>query len=216
MSAPAKILTSRSGLRAEITASGGLRRFDCGPTTLTLFIGNEVECGPANLFLRRRDGKKDWTPLLGPASPTRFGAPAQDGRLAGRGTWQGIEYEISLALAAEAPAWFWHVSLTNKSSETPEMDLTYAQDVALAPYGAVRMNEYYISQYIDHTPLSNPERGILIASRQNQAADGRNPWCMIGSLRHATSFATDALDFHGLASRAGAPPAGMAGELPNR
>jgi cellobiose phosphorylase len=216
MSAPAKILTSRSGLRAEITASGGLRRFDCGPTTLTLFIGNEVECGPANLFLRRRDGKKDWTPLLGPASPTRFGAPAQDGRLAGRGTWQGIEYEISLALAAEAPAWFWHVSLTNKSSEAREMDLTYAQDVALAPYGAVRMNEYYVSQYIDHTPLSNPERGILIASRQNQAADGRNPWCMIGSLRHATSFATDALDFHGLASRAGAPPAGMAGELPNR
>jgi cellobiose phosphorylase len=217
MSTPAKIITSRSGLRAEISASGGLRRFDCGATTLTLFIGNEIECGPANLFLRRRDGNADWTPLLGPGSPTRFAAPAGDGRLAGRGTWQGIEYEISLALAAEAPVWFWHVRLTNKSPEAREIDLTYAQDIALAPYGAVRMNEYYVSQYVDHTPLSNPERGTLIASRQNQAADGRIPWCMIGSLRKATSFATDALDFHGLASRAGAPLPGMAaGDLPSR
>ena len=130
-----------------------MRRFDCGPTTLTLFVGNEVECSPANLFLRRLSGKRDWTPLLGPTSPTQFGARAADGRLAGRGTWQGIEYGISLVLAAEAPVWFWHVHLTNRSSEPQELDLTYAQDLALAPYGAVRMNEYYVSQYIDHTAL---------------------------------------------------------------
>jgi 1,2-beta-oligoglucan phosphorylase len=216
MSTPPKILTSRSGLRAEVSASGGLRRFDCGATTLTLFIGNEVECGPANLFLRRRGDESAWTPLLGPSSPTRFGAPTADGRLTGHGTWEDIEYDITLALAAEAPVWFWHVRLTNRASEAREVDLTYAQDIALAPYGAVRMNEYYVSQYVDHTPLSNPERGILIASRQNQAADGRNPWCMIGSLRKAVSFATDALDFHGLASRAAAPLPGMAGDLPGR
>ena len=216
MSAPAKIVAGRAGVRAELSESGGLRRLDCGPTTLTLFVGSEAECGPANLFLRRRLGRTDWTPLLGPASPTRFGAPTADGRLAGHGIWQGIEYDISLALAAEAPVWFWHVRLTNTSPQVQELDLTYAQDVALAPYGAVRMNEYYVSQYVDHTPLSDPQRGILIASRQNQAADGRNPWCLIGSLRKATSFATDALDFHGLATRAGAPPVGMAGDLPNR
>ena len=215
MGTPAKIVASQAGLRAELTASGAVRRFDCGPTTLTLFIGSEVECGPANLFLRRRAGKGDWTPLLGPASPTRFGAPAA-GRIAGRGTWQGIEYDISLALAAQAPVWFWHVRLRNTSAETQEVDLTYAQDIALAPYGAVRMNEYYVSQYVDHTPLSDPQRGTLIASRQNQAADGRNPWCLIGSLRRATSFATDALDFHGLASRAGEPPTGIEGELLSR
>jgi hypothetical protein len=139
MSAPAKILTSRAGLRAEIAASGAVRRFDCGPTTLTLFVGSEVECGPANLFLRRRGGKREWTPLLGPGGPTRFGAPA-GGRLTGSGAWQGIEYDISLVLAADAPAWFWHMRLRNISSDTQELDLTYAQDVALAPYGAVRMN----------------------------------------------------------------------------
>ena len=215
MSTPASIVTSRAGLKAEIAASGAVRRLDCGPTTLTLFIGNEVECGPANLYLRRRAGNAEWTPLLGPASPTRF-EQAAGSTLAGRGEWQGIEFVISLALAAEAPVWFWHVRLRNASPRPQELDLTYAQDLALAPYGAVRMNEYYVSQYIDHTPLSHPQRGTLIASRQNQAADGRNPWCLIGSLRQAVSFATDALDFHGLASRAGEPPVGIVGELPGR
>lgn len=215
MAAPAKIVTSRSGLRAEISAAGAVRRLDCGPTTLTLFIGNEVECGPANLFLRRRAGSGDWTPLLGPLSPTRLGTPAS-GRLEGSGTWQGIDYDIALVLAADAPVWFWHVHLRNTSAQVQELDLTYAQDLALAPYGAVRMNEYYVSQYIDHTPLSDPERGTLIASRQNQAAEGRIPWSLIGSLRRAGSFATDALDFHGLASRAGEPPVGIVGELPDR
>ncbi len=211
-----KIVTSRAGLRAELAESGAVRRFDCGPTTLTLFVGSEVECSPANLFLRRLSGKRDWTPLLGPTSPSRFAARAADSRLAGRGTWQGIEYDISLVLAADAPVWFWHVHLTNAATEPQELDLTYAQDLALAPYGAVRMNEYYVSQYIDHTPLADPQRGTLLASRQNQAADGRNPWCLTGSLRRAVSFATDALDFHGLASRAGEPPCGILGELPGR
>src|SRR6185437_8175629 len=63
---------------------------------------------------------------------------------------------------------------------------------------------------------SDPQRGTLIASRQNQAADGRNPWCLIGSLRRADSFATDALDYYGLASRAGEPPSAIRGELPGR
>lgn len=215
MSFPAKILTSPAGLRVEISSGGAMRRFDCGPTTLSLFIGSEVECGPANLFLRRRAARLDWTPLLGPASPTRL-VRSEGSRMTGRGTWQGIEYDVSFALAAEAPAWFWHVRLRNASSEAQELDLTYAQDLALAPYGAVRMNEYYVSQYVDHTPLSDPRRGILIASRQNQAADGRNPWSLIGSLRRGTSFATDALDFYGLASRAGEPPVGLQGELAGR
>lgn len=216
MATPAKTLTSRSGLRAEITESGSVRRLDCGPTTLTLFIGNEIDCGPANLFLRRSAGKSGWTPLLGPSGPTRFAVTTSGNRISGRGAWRGIEYGIVLALAEDAPAWFWHVHLRNASSDTQELDLTYAQDLALAPYGAVRMNEFYVSQYIDHTPLAHADRGVLIASRQNQAAEGRNPWSLIGSLRQAASFATDALDWHGLASRAGEPPAGILGELPNR
>jgi cellobiose phosphorylase len=216
MSRAGRTLTSRSGLRAEFSESGSLRRLDWGPTTVSLFIGNEVEGGLANLYLRRRSGTAAWTALLGASSPTRWALEDAGAQLRGKGAWQGIDYEITIALAQDAPVWFWHLRLRNASAEAQALDLTYAQDLALAPYGAVRMNEYYVSQYIDHTPLTHPERGFLIASRQNQAAEGRNPWCLIGSLRRATAFATDALDFYGLAARAGEAPEGLLGELPGR
>jgi 1,2-beta-oligoglucan phosphorylase len=213
------LLSSSSGLRAEVNANGSLRRFDCGALALALFVGNEVEGGPANLYLRRRsaDGARDSsTALLGPRSPTRFRIDPPSGALVGTGTWLGIEYALALVLAHNATAWFWHVRLLNASSTPQQLDLTYVQDVALAPYGAVRLNEYYVSQYLDHTPVSDATRGIAMATRQNLAVDGRHPWSVIGSLRRGVEFATDALQFYGRAGRESAAPAGCVAGLPSR
>jgi len=209
-------LSSRAGMSAEVNANGSLRRFDCEAISLALFVGNEIEGGPTNLYLRRLTEPLEWTPLLGPLSNTRFTLDAGSGAPVGFGAWRGIHYSIALVLAKDAPAWFWHVWLENTNPTVQQVDLTYAQDLALAPYGAVRLNEYYVSQYIDHTPLQHGEHGVMIASRQNQAADGRYPWSVIGSLRAGASFATDAIQFHGLAGRAGASPVGLSTELPNR
>ena len=209
-------LASPSGLRAEINANGSLRRLDCDAISLGLFVGNEVEGGPANLYLRRHSDKIEWTPLLGPSSRTRFHTDAASGRLVGVGTWLGINYSVTLVLAASKPAWFWHVRLENTGATSQQVDLTYAQDVALASYGGIRLNEFYVSQYLDHTPLQHSKRGVMVATRQNQAADGRFPWSLIGSLREGSSYATDAKQFHGLATRAGEAPVGLVGELPGR
>ena len=46
-------LASRCGLRAEINANGSLRRFDCGSICLPLFVGNELDGGPTNVYLRK-------------------------------------------------------------------------------------------------------------------------------------------------------------------
>jgi 1,2-beta-oligoglucan phosphorylase len=213
------LLSSGSGLRAEVNANGSLRRFDCGAVSLSLFVGNEAEGGPANLYLRllAPDGAPHRaTPLLGPRSRTRFWIDPQSGALVGAGDWDGIEYSLALVLAQSAAAWFWHVRLLNKSPTPRQLDLTYVQDVALAPYGAVRLNEYYVSQYLDHTPLADPSRGVAIATRQNLAVDARHPWSVIGSLRRGVSFATDALQFYGIASREGGAPVGAVGDLPGR
>jgi len=195
----ARRLTSRSGLSLEVTSRGALRRFDCGSTALNLFVGNELDGGPTNLYLRRHhSGTTTFAPLLGPRSATRFDLRQADNRLIGAGSWQGIDYVIALLLAQDAPAWFWHVRLLNTTPSQHQLDLIYAQDIALAPYGTVRLNEYYVSQYVDHTPLQHQSRGCAIASRQNLPAEGRNPWCVIGSLRSATSFATDAMQLRDL------------------
>jgi len=220
-------LGSPAGMSAELNANGSVRRLECKGLMVSLFVGNEIEGGPANLYLRRRPSgadsshaehgaKIEWVPLLGPSSRTRFEAQPASGAIVGRGEWLGIEYSIALVLAQSAAAWFWHVQLRNTTSTAQNLDLTYAQDLALAPYGAVRLNEFYVSQYLDHTPLNHPQNGVVTATRQNQAVDGRNPWCLVGSLRKGVSFATDALQLHGLASRAGAAPVGMLSDLPNK
>jgi 1,2-beta-oligoglucan phosphorylase len=209
------LLTSRAGLRAELNANGSLQRFDAGAVCLPLFVGNEMEGGPTNLYLRRHAETIESTPLLGPGSPTSFELDAQ-GAVRGVGVWQGIEYVLALRLADSETAWFWHVHLRNTQPTAQRIDLTYTQDLALSSYGAIRLNEFYVSQYLDHTPLQHASHGWLLATRQNQAVDGRNPWCLIGSLRRASAFATDALQFAGLALRAGNSAIGLTGELGER
>ncbi|HLY38625.1 MAG TPA: hypothetical protein VKU61_11360 [Candidatus Binatia bacterium] len=206
---------SPSGLRAEINANGSIRRFFCGDVVLNAYVGNEMEGGPANLYLRRRTDAIAWTPLLGPQGPGTVHVDA--GGLVVRGEWNALRFTVTFRLAATAPAWFWHVALENVGATPVDVDLIHAQDIALADYGMVRLNEYYASQYVDHTPLTHPDHGSVVAVRQNLSMGGRHPWALLGSLARGVAYATDALQLHGLATRAGEPPAALgAPALPGR
>jgi cellobiose phosphorylase len=205
-------LESASGLKVEMNANGSLRRMDHGDIILNLFLGNEAEGGPANVFLRLLGDRPASTPLLGPDSPACY---ERDGTtFSAFGKWENLSFRVSLVLAQDKPAWFWHVELENNGTNSVSCDLIHTQDLALAHYGAVRLNEYYVSQYVDHTPLEHAEKGIAIASRQNQSMGGRCPWTVIGSLGRGVSFATDALQFHGLSTRAGGTATCLTGGLP--
>ena len=199
-------------MSAELNANGSVRRLDHADIILNLFLGNETEGGPTNIFLRRLGDKPDSTPLLGLKSPASY---SNDGKsFSAFGKWGELSFHVSLVLAKSKPAWFWHVALENTGSTPVSYDLIYTQDLALAHYAAVRLNEYYVSQYVDHTLLEHAEKGCAVASRQNQAMGGRCPWSVIGSLGKGVSYATDALQFHGLATRAGEQAIGLAEGLP--
>lgn len=206
-------LENRVGLRMDFHADGSLRRAALGDVMINLFPGNGVEAGPTGIFLRQLDGKAAATPLFGPGSPSAHGGGGRS--LAASGEWRGLVFTVRLLLADAAPAWFWHVEVRNAGGEPVTCDLIHTQDIALAHEGAVRLNEYFVSQYVDHTPLEHPVRGRMIASRQNQSTGGRFPWLLLGSLSRGVSFATDALQFHGLATRAGLCPRGLAEGLPD-
>lgn len=205
-------IASASGLSVEINANGSIRRMDYADIILNLFLGNEVEGGPANIYLRRFDRHGETIPLFGPASPATY--EWVDERFSASGVWGELTFRVSLVLAATKPAWFWQVEIENNGTDPVSCDLIYTQDLALAHYGAVRLNEYYVSQYIDHTALTHQDRGIALASRQNQPMGGCCPWTVIGSLACGVSYATDALQFHGLATRAGIAPIALTDGLP--
>jgi cellobiose phosphorylase len=201
-------VASPSGLSVELNSNGSIRRMDCGDIILNTFLGNEAEGGPANIHLRRPGHAVESIPLLGPGSPASYQADTRG--MTACGTWGELRFQIRLTLAESATAWFWHVELENTGSAPLACDLILTQDIALAHYGAVRLNEFYVSQYIDHTPLAHPLAGVAVASRQNQSMGGRCPWTVIGSLGKAVSYSTDALQFHGLATRAGGQPVALA------
>ncbi len=199
-------------LRTRLLANGALGRLHCGDVSLTLFPGTELESGPANLVLRchHDEGGLAVQPLLGPGAPGRWRRAGARGWFEGQ--WRQIAYRVELVLASGAMAWFWHVELTNRGPSAQRLDLVYLQDVALAPWDALRLNEAYVSQYIDHQPLEHEDAGTLIASRQNAAVLGRTPWLLSGSLNRCVAFATDALQVLGLARRAGVA-AGLLGDV---
>ena len=80
----------------------------------------------------------------------------------------------------------------------------------------LRTNELYVSQYLDITPLHGDGFGTALAVRQNLAQMGMTPWCVLACTTPVVAWATDALDVHGWAARAGRPPDGLAGDLPSR
>jgi cellobiose phosphorylase len=218
----ARTLHNAAGLRIDVNANGSIRRMDCHGVMLNLFLGNEVEGGPANLWLRRHGaGTVEAIPLLGPLGPLQplrhQAAPPPDHTVhEASGEWQGLHLRLQLRLAASEPAWFWHVSVQNRTSVAQTVDLVHAQDIGLSAYSAIRLNEHYVSHYIDLTPLQHERHGVVLAARQNLAVAGRHPWALVGSLRRGIAFATDGLQVQGLALRAGRLPQGIAQGLPGQ
>jgi 1,2-beta-oligoglucan phosphorylase len=58
-------LESPSGLTVQVNANGSIRRIKHRDILINLFLGNEVECGPANIYLRRLGDQAAAVPLLG-------------------------------------------------------------------------------------------------------------------------------------------------------
>jgi 1,2-beta-oligoglucan phosphorylase len=130
------------------------------------------------------------------------------------GRWRDLEYRVSFRLAVATTAWFWHVEVTNRGPEAVEVDLLHSQDVALAPYAAVRTNEYYVSQYLDLTAVQTQAVGTAVAVRQNLPGSAA-PWVLLGCLGEGVGWGTDALQL-GCASWQGDPPPGLlADRLPS-
>ena len=166
------------------------------------------------LWLRDRVSGRSW-PMLGAGSGSA--ARVRDGALVVTGQADGVlGWRVTLTLDPARTAWAWHVEVRNDGPGAREVDVVHTHDVALAAPGMLRTNELYVSQYLDLTPLHGDGFGTALAVRQNLAQSGLTPWCVLACTTPVVAWATDALDVHGLAARAGQPPAGLGGDLPSR
>ena len=205
-------LRNPSGITALLTESGTLERLEAAGTSVLLFPANPLADGAGGLWLRSRTPLGiDPVSLLGQNAPTSVVSPgASTADRAGR--TGDLMVTLGLRLAERETAWFWHVAVTNRGPAPTEVDLVHVQDVALASLGAVRSNEYYVSQYLDLTPVEVPGHGTAIGVRQNMP--GPTPWLLVGCLGVADRWATDIVQLTGRGRPEGAPWPGLRAELP--
>ncbi|HYN86908.1 MAG TPA: hypothetical protein VER55_00190 [Ardenticatenaceae bacterium] len=207
-------LRNKEGLHFQFLDNGAIFSIRHQEILINQVLGSPLEGGIGNLYLRLLEEEIAYFPLRGPASGSDFSYSAEGARW--RGSHAGIEYACTLRLAADQSLWFWSVELANTTERAVKVDVVLAQDLGIAHEGAVRNNELYTSQYIDHAVYRDGERGYVICSRQNQPANGRYPWIQHGCLDGAVGYLTDGFQFYGLEYRATNAPAALGTEsLPN-
>jgi 1,2-beta-oligoglucan phosphorylase len=205
-------VSNRLGLVFAFSDGGAVRSVEVDPIRIGLRPPAPLSRSGTNLYLRKRGSSIAYTPLLGPESPSRFGAA--EGCFQARGSWAGLDYTCSLQLADAELSWQWRVRVDSTLEQPVELDLIYVQDVGLRAAAAGLVNEYYVSQYIERRVFEDPAHGCVVCCRQNMRESVGNPWLMIACAARAVAASTDGLQFYGSTFRStGEPEALRAGEL---
>ena len=180
-------------LQFSFLNSGDLSEITKHTTMINQLISNPIDGGLNNVYLRVFTGStiKSY-PLIGIKSQSRVSF--SDSQVIWKGEVEGVSYQVIFTLT-EQDIWFWNVKV---EGENKEIDVIYGQDLGLANKGAVRSNEAYMSQYIDHKVFYDERLGYVVCSRQNQPQDGGFPYVQQGSLTKAAGYSTDGFQFFGL------------------
>lgn len=156
-------------------------------------IGNPIDGSLNNLYLRLyRNNEIKVVPLLGVKSKSTV--HYSDSHISWEGKVEQVIYKVTFRLSDKG-IWFWDV---NVSGTDVEVDVIYGQDLGLADMEAVRSNESYMAQYIDHSVFEDVSRGYVVCSRQNQPQSTGFPYLQQGSLSKTAAFSTDGFQFFGL------------------
>ncbi|MEO3946474.1 cellobiose phosphorylase [Gorillibacterium sp. CAU 1737] len=184
--------------------SGDLYLAESGRTMLNQMLTNPIDGSLNNLYLRVHQASGiSYHPLVGIRSGSSF--TLLDRQAVWEGQAAGLEYRVVFA-PTEQDVWFWDVTVKGDGAT---IDLVYGQDVGLADKGAVRSNEAYLSQYIDHTVFEDAEKGYVVCSRQNMPQGGAFPYLQQGSLTRSVGYSTDGFQFFGLSYKETDTPASL-------
>ena len=188
--------------RYVFLSGGDVREFTCDGVLINQFMGEPLDGSVNNIYMILSDGTS--YPLLGCRSESRFFTAGNKALYCGR--IRGITYRV-IFTCAEGGLWFWRVELQGSGEQ---VRLVYGQDVGLGDKGAVRTNELYISQYVDHYVDEN-EMGYHICSRQNMGSGF--PYLQQGCVDTQTvGYCTDGMQFFGKEVRLTQSPVALKGE----
>ncbi|WP_407271854.1 GH36-type glycosyl hydrolase domain-containing protein [Radiobacillus sp. PE A8.2] len=173
-------------------SSGDVFEISYKTIMINQLLSNPIDGALNNLFLRvHREGKVHAYPLLGAQSNSLVSFAAE--HVTWEGNVEGIGYKVTFHLT-EQGVWFWDVQVDGKGTQ---VDMIYGQDVGMADKDALRNNEAYVSQYMDHNIFEDDQKGYVVCSRQNQPQSVGFPYLQQGGLTKSVGFSTDGFQFFG-------------------
>lgn len=184
---------ARPIVHAEFSAAGALTSLKAGDLSLIQYPASAVEAGPQQVWLRLRTASAIAAhPLTGPASGGEIARPEEGGD--GGVVLTGRLGDVAWTLWWEQPdagVFGWTLRVAHEGAEPVEVDAVWTFDAALTEFEALRRNEFYVSQYLDVTPLADGD-GLVMAVRQNMPGDA-HPWLGLTATLPVAAWSTDAL-----------------------
>lgn len=175
-----------SGIQIELLENGNIKDIFKGDTRIKQLLSNNVEASANNIFMKVIIEEKIYvTSLLGPLSPSKFYLGNHSALY--KGVFHNVNYTVKLSVVNDSV--FFDVELDK--TEGVKAYIYYGMDISIANKYAVRNNEAYVCQYIDHKAFLN-EFGYQVCSRQNQ---GVHTYLEQGSFDYVSSYSTDGFDF---------------------
>lgn len=193
-----------AGLRFSIFDNGVIENIACGKTQINLINASPLGNSCCELYLRKRTPVFSAAAMIGSSSAVSHFI--DENTYETKGEFEGVQFRCRLLLCPQTSKWLWSVQLLNNSGKSAEFDLLCVQNIGLSCADGNEQNDYYISQYIDYTPLWEDELGYIVCCRQNEHGKGSYPWLAMGSLSKVKSFSTDGLEFYGTSYRQTAVP----------
>ncbi|MDR0299200.1 MAG: cellobiose phosphorylase [Streptococcaceae bacterium] len=181
----------KADFEVSFVATGDIQTIKHGEIFLNQLVGQEIDGSLSQIYLRVfEEDTIRFYPLIGKNSDAKFFIGQSQAR------WQGrvaeIDFELTLKLADNQLFWELLLDGTDKL-----VDIVLSQDIGLADEGALRSNEAYNSQYLNHQIFH--DRGYTIVSRQNMGVSTGYPVLETGAFgeQAVDGFLTDGFQFFG-------------------
>ncbi|GEM01023.1 Cellobiose phosphorylase [Halolactibacillus halophilus] len=192
----------------EFLTTGDIKKVQYQSIMINQWISNPLDGSLNQLYLRIHDDEIKSYPLLGVKAGATFNL--SETKATYKGKVEGLNYQVTLEIGEEN-TWFYTVDVDNDGRT---IDMMYGQDIGLGDPGAVRNNEAYVSQYIDHS-VYEVDNSYVVCSRQNQGQSTGHPYLEQGSLNNLVGYATDGFQFFGLDYKETDIPIALTKSLPN-
>jgi CRISPR-associated protein Csx3 len=193
-----------SKMRAGFYRNGGTHSLCIGDTMISQLEGHPFQGGLDRIDLRVHDfeGIRPFR-LSGTSVPCAF----HENGVRWTRIEQGFEAFIELMLHPELPILYRVCHVRNTGTRALSVDWMAGQDIGLAAPGALKNNEAYVCQYLDHQIAVHPVAGKAVFSRNN--LDPKHPFAASFCLQGANSASTDGYQYFGTGCKVGGQPAAL-------